>query len=193
MTKGDTKVVTQGTNEGGSNKKRSFDNNREGYSNRSKNYGEKKNFQRRPEGGRPEGARPEGRERRFEGKREGGFEGKNNRFEGKPDNRYGKQERYDKNKSFMPKFSGKDEDEEDYGRRSRPSRPRESKPSIAIPDKDKTMLRLEKEQKTMKKKQQQSKKKESNRPQQRVKRANNINYTRSYANGDFDDYDYDDF
>ena len=55
------------------------------------------------------------------------------------------------------------------------------------------MLRLEKEQKSMKKKQQ-TKKKESNRPQPKVKRANNVNYTRSYANGDYDDYDdyYDD-
>jgi hypothetical protein len=54
------------------------------------------------------------------------------------------------------------------------------------------MLRLEREQKSIKKKQ--NKKKESNRPQQRVKRANNINYTKSYANGDFDDMfdDYDD-
>ena len=50
------------------------------------------------------------------------------------------------------------------------------------------MLRIEKEQKTMKKKQQ-NKKKESNRPQPKVKRANNVNYTRNYANGDYDDYE----
>ena len=103
---------------------------------------------------------------------------------GKPEgNRSGRPEqRFDKNRGYSsaPKFSGKDEDEEDNGRRSKPSRPKESKPSVAIPDKNKTMLRIEKEQKTMKKKQQ-SKKKESNRPQPKVKRANNVNYTRNYA------------
>ena len=88
-----------------------------------------------------------------------------------------------------PRFSGKDEEDEDKGRRSKPSRPKESKSGISIPDKDKAMLRLEKEQKSIKKKQQ-NKKKESNRPQPKVKRANNINYIRSYANGDYDDFDY---
>lgn len=101
-----------------------------------------------------------------------------------------KSDSFDRNRGYN-KFSNKDDDEEDNSRRSKPMRPKESKPSVAIPDKDKTMLRLEKEQKTMKKKQQ-TKKKESSRPQPKVKRANNVNYTRNYANGDYDDY-YDEF
>ena len=104
--------------------------------------------------------------------------------------------RPDRNKGYSsaPKFSSKDDDEEDNGRRSKSFRPKESKPSVSIPDKNKTMMRLEKEQKGIKKKQQ-SKKKESSRPQPKVKRANNVNYTREYANGAYDDYDdyYDDF
>ncbi|MBD5097809.1 MAG: hypothetical protein HDT40_12620 [Lachnospiraceae bacterium] len=92
------------------------------------------------------------------------------------------------NKSYTPRYSpkDKDDDEEENGRRSRPSRPKDNKSSVSIPDKNKTMLRLEKEQKSIKKKQ--NKKRESSRPQPKVKRANNVNYTRSYANGDYDDY-----
>ena len=165
------KVVTQGTNEGGSNMNR----------NRGTN-GPKNGYNARRQGGRdgqdenrPKGTRGDGRN----GNRNGNF-----------NNRPVKTERYDnRNKGYgAPKFAGKDEDDEDLGRRSKPSRPKESKPGVAIPDKNKAMLRLEKEQKNMKKKQQ-SKKKESNRPQPKQKRSNNINYTRSYANGDYDDYE----
>lgn len=128
----------------------------------------------RPEGDRPRGPRPEGAgsNPRFN-KGEGGYEKKP----------------YDKNRSYnsVPKFSGKDEDEEDNGRRSKSFRPKENKPSVSIPDKNKVQIRIEKEQKSMMKKQ--NKKKESNRPQPRVKRANNVNYTKNYANGDYDDYE----
>ncbi|MCM1272864.1 MAG: hypothetical protein NC225_08040 [Clostridium sp.] len=91
------------------------------------------------------------------------------------------------NSKYQPRYSGKDEDDDDNGKRSRPSRPKENKNGVSLPDKNKTMLRLEKEQKSIKKKQ--SRKKESSRPQPKVKRANNVNYTRSYANGDYDDYE----
>lgn len=91
------------------------------------------------------------------------------------------------NSKYQPRYSGKDEDDDDNNRRSRPSKPKENKTGVSLPDKNKTMLRLEKEQKSIKKKQ--SRKKESSRPQPKVKRANNVNYTRSYANGDYDDYD----
>ena len=91
------------------------------------------------------------------------------------------------NKNYTPRYSPRDkDDEEENVRRSRPSRPKDNKSSVSIPDKNKTMLRLEKEQKSIKKKQ--NKKRESSRPQPKVKRANNVNYTRSYANGDYDDY-----
>lgn len=186
-------MVTQGTNDGGSIKKRSYDD-RKG----SSFQGRRQNNQERPERTeRPD--RPRQGERRNDGSgvrggtRGGALYQNGSRGSKDGENRYGRTERYDKPKSYTPKFSGKDDDDDDNVRR-KPSRPKESKPSVSIPDKDKTMLRLEKEQKTMKKKQQ-SKKKESNRPQPRVKRSNNINYTRSYANGDFDDYEdyYDDF
>ena len=49
------------------------------------------------------------------------------------------------------------------------------------------MLRLEKEQKTMLKKQ--NKKKETSRPQPKQKRSNNVNYTKNYNNGAYDDYE----
>lgn len=106
------------------------------------------------------------------------------------DNRGGKTERFDKGKNYnsAPRFSGKDDDDDEGARRNRPSRPKESKTGVSIPDKSKIQLRLEKEQKSMKKKQQ-SKRKESTRPQPRVKRSNNVNYTKNYANGDYDDYE----
>lgn len=103
------------------------------------------------------------------------------RPQGRRDNDYGR---------FM---KDKDDDDRESARRSRPVRPKENKPAVSQPDKTKTQLRLEKEQKTIKKKKDYStKKKESSRPQPKVKRANNINYTREYMNGAFDDYeDYD--
>ncbi|MDD6327860.1 MAG: hypothetical protein PUA62_05360 [Lachnospiraceae bacterium] len=190
-------MVAQGTNDGGSNMNRerrtaNGDQSPNGFTTKQTRYPKQDSPRRfnKPDGesrydksegqgryGKPEGgnrySRGEGTTSRY-GRGEGGYTGKP----------------YDKNRSFnsAPKFSGKDEDEEDNSRRSRPSRPKESKPGVAIPDKNKVQLRIEKEQKSMKKKQQ-NKKKESTRPQPKVKRANNINYTKNYANGDYDDYD----
>lgn len=124
--------------------------------------------------------------------------GNRNRYAKPAGKEYSKTTKYSKsgdkagsyeNRSYSSRYNSrdKDEDEDDVKRRSKPSRPKDNKSSVAVPDKNKAMLRLEKEQKSMKKKQ--SKKKESSRPQPKVKRANNINYTRSYANGDYDDYD----
>ncbi|MDD6401783.1 MAG: hypothetical protein PUG10_09285 [Lachnospiraceae bacterium] len=177
-------MLTQGTNERGSNtnKNRNVRTPKEGYAGRRPGSGY---------GSRPEGGRNESREDRPN-------KGGNNRFSrqgqandsarfGKNDNNhYGKSD-YDKNRGYNRGFSGKDEDEENNGRRSKPSRPKESKPGVAIPDKNKTMLRLEKEQKTMLKKQ--NKKKETSRPQPKQKRSNNVNYTKNYNNGAYDDYE----
>lgn len=170
---GDKKVVTQGTKDNGSD------------------MNKRTNANRRP------GSRDAQDEQRKQGtankdyKKDGMKTNRNNGNagnNGNNQNRTYKNDRYDKNKSYNgPKFSGKDEDDEDLGRRSKPSRPKESKSGVAIPDKNKVMLRHEKEQKSMKKKQQ-SKKKESNRPQPKQKRSNNINYTKNYANGDYEDY-----
>lgn len=181
-------MFTQGTNERGSNtnKSRNVRTQKDGYTGRRNEYGH-----------RTEGTRGEGQEERFN---RGDRPNNGNRYSksgqsngsaryGKNDNnRYGKSDYSDKNKGYNPRFAGKDEDEEDNSRRSKPSRPKESKSGVSIPDKNKTMLRLEKEQKTMLKKQQ-SKKKESSRPQPKQKRSNNVNYTKNYANGDYDDYE----
>ena len=95
------------------------------------------------------------------------------------------------NSGYQMRFmKDKDDDEADNGRRSKPMRPKENKQqTIQQPDKTRTQLRFEKEQKTVKKKQAGNKKKESSRPQVRVKRANNINYTKEYLNGAFDYYE----
>ena len=60
-------------------------------------------------------------------------------------------ERPNRGYGSAPKFPSKDkdDDEEDRGRRSKPSRPKENKPSVAIPDKNKVQMRLEKEQKSV--------------------------------------------
>ncbi len=200
-------MVTQETNEGGS-KMNKNNGQRNSYTRsfRNENKREKGDGRRFEKGDRPErsekGERPDRGDRppRADRPDRGSYQRQDNAQGGKP--RYNKNEggrtakpdHYDKNKGYsQPRFSGKDEDDEDNSRRSKPSRPKESKPSVSIPDKNKVQLRLEKEQKSMKKKQ--SKKKESSRPQPKVKRANNVNYTRNYANGDYDDYDdyYDDF
>lgn len=142
----------------------------------------------RPDGDRPRGPRPDGDRPR--GPRPDGDRPRGPRPDGgRPDGGYAKKP-YDKNRTYnsAPKFPNKDEDEEDNSRRSKSFRPKENKPSVSIPDKNKVQIRIEKEQKSMMKKQQ-NKKKESNRPQPKVKRANNVNYTKNYANGDYDDYE----
>ena len=94
------------------------------------------------------------------------------------------------NNGYQMRFmKDKDDDEADNGRRSKPMRPKENKQQTIQLDKTRTQLRFEKEQKTVKKKQAGNKKKESSRPQVKVKRANNINYTKEYLNGAFDDYE----
>lgn len=185
-------MATQGTYEGGSNtnrERRATNGAKGGYAGKpaggssrypkqdgQNRYGKSADGQDRynkPEGDRSRGGRTDGSSPRFN-KNEGGYAKKP----------------YDKNRTYnsVPKFSGKDEDEEDNSRRSKSFRPKENKPSVSIPDKNKVQIRIEKEQKSMMKKQQ-NKKKESNRPQPRVKRANNVNYTKNYANGDYDDYE----
>ncbi len=166
-------MVTEGTREGGS----------------SMNKGQGRYFDRdkKPGGGTrfPKTDRQPRGERQANGER-------TSRGEKPYGDRPPRNERPNRNYGGAPKFSKKDDDEEDRGRRSKPSHPKENKPSVVIPDKNKVQMRLEKEQKSMKKKQN-NKKRESSRPQPKQKRSNNINYTKNYANGAYDDYeDYDD-
>lgn len=173
-------MSAQGTNDGGSE-----------YKSRPRTSGDSRRRFDSKEGGRSQGerqfnngsrydrsTRPKSDKPKFDRTKSD----RNRPATGRRDNDYGK---------FM---KDKDDDERDNSRRSKPTRPKENKSAIAQPDKAKTQLRLEKEQKTMKKKQDfSSKKKESSRPQPKKKRSNNINYTREYMNGAFDDYEvYDD-
>jgi len=201
---GDLEVATQETNEGGSgmNKNngqrssytRSFrnENKREKVDGRRFDKGDKS--ERADRGERTERTDRPPRTDRGSYQRQDGSQGGKPRYNKNEGGRATRPDHYDKNKGYsQPRFPNKDEDDEDNSRRSKSSKPKESKPSVSIPDKNKVQLRLEKEQKSMKKKQ--TKKKESSRPQPKVKRANNVNYTKNYANGDYDDYDdyYDDF
>ena len=85
----------------------------------------------------------------------------------------------------------KDKDLDNEGRaKQRQSSSRDSgKVKELQTDKFETINRLEREQKTIKKKEESKKKTEKQRPQQKVKRANNVNYTRAYENGMYDDYE----
>ncbi len=186
-------MVTQGTNDGGSNTNRNRSggskSNHAGYQTKGGVHGAGRNGGH--SGDRYESKGTDRTERHNDrGPRytkndgAGGGQMRYSREDGNRTNRP-----YDKGRGFnsSQRFSGKDEDDEDKGRRSKPSHPKENKSGAAIPDKNKVMLRLEKEQKSMKKKQ--NRKKESSRPQPRVKRSNNVNYTKNYANGDYDDYE----
>ena len=103
----------------------------------------------------------------------------------------GYQGRYQNQNTFRPK--DKDDDYE--------SRPRVSKPRRTDKDDDLSRIReqqtdkliimkkLEKEQKAMKKKSEEKKRSQSSRPMPKQKRSKNINYTRQYENGMFEDYE----
>ena len=111
---------------------------------------------------------------------------------------------FDKNKSeFKPKGGfnksfdksggfGKDKDEDDKPVRRPKQTKTDSKPKEQQPDKLEIINRLEKEKKAMKKKYDESKK--ENKPQKhqsRPKRSGNVDWTREYENGSYDDDDLD--
>lgn len=185
-------MVTQGTNDGssGMNKGRNTSGPKNaGHQVKSSQKEAKTDDRRGPKAQKGEFGNGAGKAERNDGK--GKFQrGEYKTRQAGNGNHQVKPERYDRSRNYntTPKFSGKDDDDEDSARRSRQSRPKENKQGVSIPDKNKVQIRLEKEQKSMKKKQQ-SKKRESQRPQPRIKRSNNINYTKNYANGDYDDYE----
>ena len=170
-------MATEGTREGGSSMNRGQGK----YFDREKRPGGGTRFQKSDRSGAPRGDRQAGGDRppRGNGNRSYGEKSYGDRPYG---DRPPRNERPNRNYGGAPKFPKKDEDEEDRGRRSKPSRPKESKPTIAIPDKNKVQ------------KKQNNKKRESSRPQPKQKRSSNINYTKNYANGAYDDYeDFDDW
>ena len=66
-----------------------------------------------------------------------------------------------------------------------------SKEKEQQPDKFETIKRLEKEKKVMLKKQESKKTEKAAKPQMKQKRANNVDWTRGYQNGLYDDDDED--
>lgn len=89
-------------------------------------------------------------------------------------------------------YKDKDEDYDNAGKREQKKlvAPSRDKGKELQPDKSDIALRLEKEKKAMQKKKQESKRgNQSPKPQKRVKRSNNIDWTREYENDSYDDDD----
>lgn len=96
---------------------------------------------------------------------------------------------------YQNSFRPKDKDD-DYENRPRVSKPRRSEKEDDLSrireqqtDKLIVMRKLEKEQKAMKKKSEEKKRSQNSRPIPKQKRSKNINYTRQYENGMFEDYE----
>ena len=136
------------------------------------------------------GGRDNQRSREFKGNGNGE---RKKRFSGtsqeKPSN-------YSKGKNrYQNSFQPKDKDEE-YDSKPRMSKPRRSQKNDELakikeqqPDKLVIMKKLEKEQKAMKKKSEEKRKTQSSKPMPKQKRSKNINYTRQYENGMYEDYE----
>lgn len=92
-----------------------------------------------------------------------------------------------RNNQFYDK--DKDSDYEKKEVRKKPQSSSKDKVKEQQPDKMEVVKRLEKEKKAMQKKSQDKKKNQSARPQVRVKRTNNVDWTREYENDSFDDDD----
>ena len=116
------------------------------------------------------------------------FKGKNN-FKSKSDF---KSKNNFKAKDVYSKGYDKDKDEEDKPVRRPKQTKSDSKPKEQQPDKFEIINRLEKEKKAMKKKYDESKKENrSQRHQMKPKRSGNVDWTREYENGSYDDDDLD--
>lgn len=128
---------------------------------------------------------------------------RNSRFSGVSQGKTGsygrgqKTERPKQNYRYQNSFRSNDKDkEEEYDNKPRMSKPRRTEKNDELakikeqqPDKIIIMKKLEKEQKAMKKKSEEKKKAQSSRPMPKQKRSKNINYTRQYENGMYEDYE----
>lgn len=88
-------------------------------------------------------------------------------------------------------FGGMKDKDADYENEKRKFAPRESKPKEKQPEKAVLTNRFEKEKKAVQKKSEANRKGKpgSSKPQVRVKRTNNIDWTREYENDSYDDDD----
>ena len=99
------------------------------------------------------------------------------------------------NKPFKKKYGernygspyDKDEEETNVRNQKRQTSPKEGKVKEQQPDKFEIKNRIEKEKKAMQKKQSERKNSKPSRMQSRPKRTNNIDWTREYENGSYDD------
>ena len=145
---------------------------------------------------RPHGERKEFKD--FKGKGNYNKEGRENKenrenkgkgdFKGKSDynkSKSGFNRSYDRNAGF-----GKDKDEDEKPVR-RPKQTKTDKPKEQQPDKIEIINRLEKEKKAMKKKHEEKKEQRTSKHQVRPKRSGNVDWTREYENGSYDDDDLD--
>lgn len=117
----------------------------------------------------------------FNGQRKDSYRNENNSSQGKPFKKYG-------DRNYQNPYD-KDDDE-----RVRPQKKQQSKDTKVKeqqPDKTAIINRIEKEKKAMQKKQADRKNQKPARQQSRPKRTNNIDWTREYENGSYDDDDLD--
>lgn len=127
--------------------------------------------------------------------RTGGFQRDNNGFRGK-DTRGGSYNSYNKDRGFN-KDRDYDTDRNEgrsgksYGSKDQRMKDAPTKEKEQQPDKFETIKRIEREKKAMQKKQESKKTEKQAKPQVKQKRTNNIDWTRGYQNGLYDDDDED--
>ncbi len=139
------------------------------------------------------GGREKQRSKEFKGNGNGSRGERKKRFSEISQNR---QNSYGKGQNrYQGSFRAKDKDE-DEDRKPRMSKPRRSEKKdefaqVKEQQSDKLIMikKFEKEQKAMKKKSEEKRRTQSSRPIPKQKRSNNINYTRQYENGMYEDYE----
>ena len=177
------------TNNGGEGRSRNTRNSSESRDKGGKRFqnGERRDYNKSNdgEGGNRNGGR--------QGQRSSGTYNRNNdskpgnKFGGNGGNKFAKKNYNDRNR-VNP--YDKDSDEDSRPQRRQPAN-KENKVKEQQPGKIEIINRIEKEKKAMQKKQAERKNSKATRMQTRPKRTNNIDWTREYENGSYDDDDLD--
>lgn len=174
------------TNNGGESRSRNTRNNSENRERGGKRFqnGERREYSKSGDG-TSRGMR------QGNGNRNSGPYNKNN--ESKPGNKFNGNKPYKKNFNDRNRVNpyDKDSDEDSRPQRRQPPANKENKVKEQQPDKIEIINRIEKEKKAMQKKQAERKNSKPARMQTRPKRTNNIDWTREYENGSYDDDDLD--
>jgi hypothetical protein len=160
------------TNNGGESRSRSTRSNNEGKD-RGKNFksGEKKDF------------KPN---------KNGGYKNSNKNNDSKTGGKFSGGKNFKKSdRSYKNPYDKDSEEDSRPQRRQAASKDRDNKVKEQQPDKIDIINRIEKEKKAMQKKQAERRNSKPVRQQARPKRTNNIDWTREYENGSYDDDDLD--